>query len=296
MDAYTAACTWVERGFSLIPIQYRGKSPAFDGLKLVHPQRESTWGQFTRRMPTPAELKIWFTGPKRNLGIITGWRGLTVLDFDSREMYAAWQGWAAGVGGIAGAVSASTYRVLSARGVHVYVLVGEEVASYQVPGVDVKGRWGCVLVPPSVHPSGHLYADTPAEIMSCERLADVFPLVRPRAVSASALAPITDPLEVADHAVDCGGPGAVAKIRQRLSLEQLLGVSVGGRRWVKTRCPLHQDTDPSLVVYRDGHCRCLAGCNGGRQMDVIDLYAAIRHISLREAIVELGHWKAGDRQ
>ena len=288
MDTLTVARSWCESGFSVIPVGFRSKRPAFDALKAsgsVNDEGRPVWEPFKTRRPTDSELWQWFAGPRRNLGVVTGWAGLVVLDFDQLDAYMAWQAWAAAEGARVAAMTARTYRVYSSRGVHVYLIVDEPVESYQAPGVDVKAAWGYVLAPPSVHPSGHEYTSEGSTIARCERLADVFPFtaVMP-AMEARDLVLIVDPWEAATRAVDCGGDGAVLRAKASLRIEDLLHLD--SRRTRQTIiCPLHNDHNPSMVVDLERQHFWCWGC--GRHGDVLDLVAAMNRITVREAISQI---------
>ncbi len=288
-DTLQAARLWVNNGFSIIPIAWRSKRPAFDALKLsgaTDAEGTPEWETFKERQPTDRELWLWFGGPRRNLGVVTGWHGLVVLDFDQVDAYSAWLSWAAAEGGQAASIGARTYRVFSARGVHVYLLVDENVESYKVPGIDIKGAFGYVVAPPSCHPSGYIYRGEGTTIARCERLADVFPFAR-LDVAACIRAPLVateDPWEAASHAVDCGGDGAVLSAKARLAVSDLVPFVHRDRGGAWALCPLHRDTKPSLRVYPDDHWFCF-GC--GAHGDVIDLYARMHRLTNREAIATL---------
>jgi len=211
---------------------------------------------------------------------------LVVLDFDQRDAYDAWRSWARDAGTVARRVEAGTYRVHSARGVHVYLMCEEPVESYQVGNIDVKARYGYVLAPPSVHPSGHEYQGCGGQIMRCSRLAEVFPFERPAPMMAQSMAGTDDPWEAASRAVVCGGVGAVSRAAARVTTRDLVQVVREDHHGAWALCPLHSDTNPSLRVYADGHWHCFGcGAHGG---DALDLYAAIHRITLREAIAQLG--------
>lgn len=290
MDTLQAARSWVRNGFSVIPLGWRSKRPAFGALRLTGMVNEAgtTWDPLKQRQPTDEELRLWFTGPRRNLGIVTGWRGLTVLDFDQRDIYRAWMSWAAAEGGRAAHIAAATYRVFSARGVHVYVMVDEPVESYKLPAIDIKARWGYVLAPPSMHPSGHQYYSHGASIARCERLAEILPLECPVPYigAPTVVEQSDDPWETASRAVICGR-GSVAAAKRRLQFADLVQIARQDRGGAWALCPLHRDTEPSLRLYSDGHFHCF-GC--GAHGDVIDLYAALRRLTTREAIAELASW------
>lgn len=292
MTTLDAAQAWVSAGYSVIPIGYRSKRPAFDALKLARcaaADGRLSWDPFKGRQATAAELRLWFTGPKRNLGVVTGWNGLVVLDFDQADAYAAWMAWAVAAGGMARRVAAGTYRVRSARGVHVYVICEEPVESYAVPGVDVKGRWGYVLAPPSVHPSGYEYTATGGMVAHCSQLAEVFPFGKPpeKAVQAPPEALSNDPWEVATCAVITEGT-SVEVAKQHVQYADIAQIAHQDRAGMWAHCPLHEDWNPSLRIYPDGGACCFQ-C--GFKGDVLDLYARVHELTLRQAIAALSGCK-----
>lgn len=283
MNTLSTARSWVQAGYSVIPIRYRDKRPAFDALRLTGQEHGSGWGEYKTRLPTDDELRLWFGGPRRNLGIVTGFAGLVVLDFDSQAAYQTWRLWGDTQGGIIPEIAGTAYQVLSRRGVHLYVQVAEPVTSYSVGAIDVKAQWGYVLSEGSIHPSGHLYTSMGETIPTIERLADVFPIeATPQPIRAQAVE-ITDPWESATRAVSAGGLDLL-RIKARVSLQDVLGIQAqpGTYQWVC--CPIHADTAPSMRLYADGHYHCY-GC--GAHGDVIDLYAALHHLTPREAMVAL---------
>lgn len=287
MDTLKLALSWLEKGWSILPIAYRSKRPDFRALRdtgYVDAEGRPVWDPLKEAPPSADTVKAWFSRP-RNLGVITGWRNLTVVDFDSRDAYDAWETWCQEERGIAAEIAATTYRVVSARGMHVYLITEESVESWSIPGtLDVKAKWGYVLVPPSIHPSGHEYVGFGQAIGGVRRLGDVLPFEPVPAVEASTITPavFADPWEAADRAVECGGQGAVAAIKAMVLPENIVQpVSQDGHgSWA--RCPLHSDRHPSLRLYPDGHFHCFqCGAHGG---DAIDLYAAINNLTNREAI------------
>jgi hypothetical protein len=293
VNALELARHWVTTsGQSVIPIGFRSKRPDFRALRWsgsVDEQGRPVWEPFTQRVATDDELVTWFGGgPQTNLAVVTGYAGLVVIDFDSLDAYAMWRQWAEGQE-VARLVATATYRVHSARGVHLYVRVQEPVESFSVGAIDVKARWGYVLVPPSVHPSGHVYHAEGEMPMSVQHLADVFPLGPvPREASAPPRpADATDPWDAASQATR-SARGSVANIKRALRIEDVLGIPATAYRQVWICCPLHHDTNPSMLVnLEQQHAVCFAGCNGGHRLDAIDMWAALHGCSTREAIMEL---------
>jgi len=292
-DTLKRAHWWIEKGIAVIPLVYRGKKPAADALKLTGcvESGRPVWAPFQERLPTDEELRCWFTGPRRNIGVVTGWEGLVVIDFDSQASYDLWRVWAAREKGVAYYVSLFTYQVQTRRGVHLYLQVEEPVKPFKVPvvNVDVKAAGGYVLGVPSVHPTGHQYKelDSTHVILPVSKLSEVLPLAPPIAgVRTDTEEPRwkqDDPWEAAMHAVNVP-PGSIEDIRARVQIKDLLGFAGRSRGQWTTICPLHREQEPSFVVYPDGHFYCF-GCQA--YGDVIDLYARLHGVSVREAIGEL---------
>ena len=142
-----AARGYAARGWSVIPMQPQGKRP------LV------AWREFQQRRAGPAEIDRWFRRwPDANVGIVTGRiSGLVVVDVDLRH---------GGPASVADAEAAlgplpPTVEVATGGGgrhlyyAHPLVTVANRVAVR--PGIDLRGDGGCVVAPPSVHPSGRRY-------------------------------------------------------------------------------------------------------------------------------------------
>jgi len=281
---YDRALAFRDLGYSVIPLRWRDKRPDAQALRWagsIDADGWPTWNPYKERLATNQELRLWFQlSGQRNLGIVTGFNDLTVLDFDSID---AWNGWRQVIGDRA--QSQLGYRVQTSRGLHLYLRTREPVTSYSVGQIDVKARWGYVLGEGSVHPNGWQYAGNGGEIPTIDHLSDVFPFA-PRsdlATDAPARSEYNDPWQSADAATGPIGAGSVAAIKERISVADVLGIAQPRAR-VMIRCPLHQDATPSFVIYPDGHWHCY-GCDRGG--DVIDLYAELYGVSVREAIAAL---------
>jgi hypothetical protein len=158
-----AALAYAARGWSVIPMQPHGKRP------LV------AWREFQHRMAGSDEIRHWFRRwPDANVGIVTGRiSGIVVVDVDARH------------GGPDSVTEAETLHgplpptVESASGGggrHLYFAYpGRPVANRVAirPGIDVRGDGGCVVAPPSVHPSGRRYAWGPGHGPDAIALAPV---------------------------------------------------------------------------------------------------------------------------
>lgn len=277
MNALIAnAQQWTENGIAVIPIAYRDKRPSLP-----------SWREFQERLPTPAEIAAWFRDRFHNLAIVTGWRGLVVLDFDQRAAYELWRDWSRD----AAPKARFSYTVETNRGIHVYLFIDEPVQSSKAGVIDIKAAGGYVLAPPSIHPSGRPYrllSDAP--ILRVDSLACVLPpgllalaqpVIAPRPPRPL---PAADPWQAAMNPVVPPGDGAIAAIKARHSLFELFPDAHRRGRYHVALCPLHDDHDPSVTIYDDGHATCYAGCLRG---DYLDWYAAMRGLSLAQAVQEL---------
>jgi hypothetical protein len=145
---HEAALAYAARGWPVVPIEARGKRP------LV------AWLDLQSRVASPEEIDAWYRRwPDANVGIVTGiTAGLVVLDVDARH---------AGTASLAaleserGALPRTVEATTGGGGRHFYFAhpggrVPNRVALE--PGIDLRGDGGCVVAPPSVHPSGNRYA------------------------------------------------------------------------------------------------------------------------------------------
>ncbi len=143
-----AALSYAKRGWSVIPAEPRGKRPVV------------AWQEFQRRIATADEIADWFgRWPDANVAVVTGaLSGLVVLDIDPRH---------GGTDSLSrleithGPLPQTLEALTGGGGRHLYFrhpggLVRNRVGL--APGVDVRGDGGCVVAPPSVHPSGKRYA------------------------------------------------------------------------------------------------------------------------------------------
>lgn len=143
----------VARGWRLLPVQARGKVP------LVGKWPELATSALER-------LAAWATEfPGCNWGIATGPEsGVFVLDVDGEAALAALI-----EQGRRGNQLPSTLTVSTGRGRHLYFRWpnGQNIsnsAGKLAKGLDIRGTAGCVVIPPSIHPSGTAYAyDDPNE-------------------------------------------------------------------------------------------------------------------------------------
>lgn len=143
-----AALDYLNRQWSVIPMQSHGKRPA------IH------WLEFQHRHAGREDVRSWFQRwPASNVGIVTGTiSGLIVLDIDPKH---------GGDTSLAefcrryGPLPPSVEAVTGGGGCHIYFAHPGGVVRNKVgiaPGIDLRGEGGCVVAPPSLHASGKAYA------------------------------------------------------------------------------------------------------------------------------------------
>jgi hypothetical protein len=142
-----AARYYVQRGWSVIPIQARGKRPLVP------------WLEFQQRVATAAEIDRWFTQwPEANIGIVSGSvSGLIVIDVDSGHRGSdSLDSIARKFGSFPPGMESTT----GGGGRHLYFEhPGRSIPNRagMFPGIDFRGDGSYVVAPPSVHPSGDRY-------------------------------------------------------------------------------------------------------------------------------------------
>ena len=146
-NSLARAKTYLRRGWSLVPAEAGGKRP------LVR------WEPYQERRPTEAELGRWFKRwPDANIAVVTGaLSGLIVLDVDPRH---------GGGDSLAalerrhGALPETVEAISGGGGRHIYFSHPGGTVHNRVgllPGIDLRGDGGVIIVPPSLHPSGRHY-------------------------------------------------------------------------------------------------------------------------------------------
>ena len=290
---------WLSQDIAVIPIEFLSKRPIV------------RWLEYTERLPTGDEINSWFQNSMRNLGVITGWENLVVIDFDEFAQYECWKAWCRNEGGEVLRILETTRIVLTARGAHVYLHTEQKTENMKLPGIDILAQRKYVLAPPSVHPSGakyRIFRDVlPAQAGTIE---DVLPVEwvkhqdcsktlkngSERALSESAhFDTDLDPFEIAENPdVEYFGQNLISDIRSRFRIEDFFPDRIssdrGAGRWFLARCPLHDDRNPSLSIdVKNQVCSCRAGCNDGRSLDVINLFAQMNGLTNAEALSRLQH-------
>ncbi len=146
-ECSTAARDYLALGWSVIPMQARGKRPV------------ASWREFQHRRPSVQEVAAWFEGqPELNVGVVTGSvSGIVVLDVDvahggqrSLESLQARHG----------PVPRTVEALTGGGGRHLYFSHPGGTVATRVGiarGLDVRADGGCVVAPPSEHATGRHY-------------------------------------------------------------------------------------------------------------------------------------------
>ncbi len=165
-----AARRYTRAGISVLPIVKRSKFPDAEALRLSGTRnalRRLSWLPLTRRLATEAELVTWFATGERNIGIVTGFGDLTILDFDAIAHYQAWAQ-------LHPDVANATCLQKTSKGVHVLFrwkdvrrtrfFVNQDVVLSHDKTVrvgQIKGALDYVVASPSIHPDGTIYSWLP---------------------------------------------------------------------------------------------------------------------------------------
>lgn len=286
-----AAMFWYMQGVAVFPLKPKEKTPF------------SSWTPYQTTLPTPDDLVRWFCGTPCNLAVVTGWAGLTVLDFDMHkpgdpDYYTTWR---------AVVCPPETYEVVTGQGRHVYYWLDRPTPSLNLAWVEVKSGGRYVVGEPSIHPSGRVYtgngrpiarvrdlaALAPDGLMSCTKAAQQSPGARaavaaPTATPKPAAVATGDAWQVASNPPPDYPPSERVKAAFRVLdyFPQAQRSSADGRWWV-TYCPFHDDQNPSFWIDASANtCGCLAGCTS-KPLDVINLHARLNHLTDGAAIRDL---------
>jgi len=273
MNTYNTALQWHSIGISVIPVLVGSKRPAI-----------ASWEPYTSRLPTETELRAWFRDTRYNIAVLTG-NGLVIIDWDDMWLYSRW------LCSLDGAFAkvAQTFRVKTARGLHLYYWCAEKAFNMHGNGWDVKGHHGCCMTPPSFHPSGAQYEaiGQPSNILRIDSVNELLPdYEQQRAIVEQAQQHVRDPLAAAMRGpMPMSGQFDLEKIKRELLYETMVKNLCRNGRSRRGTCPLHDDRVASFVIYADGHYHCF-GC-GAHGRDQITLYGAIHRLDFGETIREL---------
>lgn len=269
---------WLSKGVAVVPCHYRSKRP------------KVAWEHYQTHMPTSVQASAWFASSQVNLAVVCGWQGLTVIDFDSFDAYELWLQWYTSkpYNDDPAPIFDRTFRVITGRGVHLYLFVDEPVESSHIPSiVDIKAT-GIVLTPPSIHPSGRRYVGNDMPIVRVKSLSGIVPdeWLQHSEHATNYLPPTILSNQPLDRIDQCQA-SLVNTLRNRVRIQDLIKATPTRDGWQVTRCPFHADGEPSFWIDTKRQlCGCYAGCTP-KPLDVINLYARLNHLSNSEAIATM---------
>ena len=276
----STALLWHSRGVMPLPLAWGTKRAAV------------AWRQYQAVGPTGKTVAKWFSGQRRNLGLLCGpvSSNLVVLDFDRLRQYYLWC--------LHHPDLASSYTVTTPRpGRHVYLFLDDlPDKTLNLPGLDVKVS-GYVLAPPSQVGKVRYQASNHTPIVHASCLENVLDIPSRKRDKPSMRG--SQRLPQGDIAHRSTG-SIIADIKANLSVTDLLSEYTAlqpseptGRYWVM-RCPMpwHEDKSPSFWAdAATGRCSCFASwCRvkfGGRPLDVIGLTRYLEGMTLAQAIASL---------
>lgn len=200
-----AALAYAAKGFPVFPCQEGNKRPY-------------TRNGFKEATTDPEQIRIWWSKwPNAMIGMPTGAAsGYWVLDIDDPDEFecGCWID------------IPQTRRVDTGKGYHLYFVHVEGIRNKQrgskgawpipeIPGAEVRGEGGYVILPPSRHPSGQLYrladgrepAHAPTELLALVRRGKVEPTPSPVKIAGSAIATTSPGSATEDH------PYAIAALK-----------------------------------------------------------------------------------
>lgn len=142
-----AALSYLKRGWAVIPAAVRGKRPIV------------RWQAYQDGLPSEKAVRTWFTRwPNANLSVVTGINsGIVVLDVDPKH---DGEKSLAALEARHGPLPKTVTAITGSGGRHFYFShPGYAVRNRAglAPGLDIRGDGGVIIVPPSVHPTGHPY-------------------------------------------------------------------------------------------------------------------------------------------
>ena len=155
-----AALEYADRGIPVFPLRTRGKAPR-------------TKTGFKEATTDEKQIRAWWKKwPEANIGLYPGPADIVVVDIDGVKglKFAEEHGW----------LDVPTPHVITAKGRHLFFRKPSDVVIPNAklhPQIDVRGDKGYVVAPPSVHPSGHVYAWENEELEFAPLPEDVLPAV-----------------------------------------------------------------------------------------------------------------------
>lgn len=261
-DSKVICSWWLERGFELLPCQPGSKH-------LV-----SGFGVNLKRINTEQDACAWFVDRRANLSVVSP-PGALLLDFDDKDLYLRWAE--------SCDIATRTYTERTPSG-GARVVFWCDVGKFNrwKNGVEQKSS---ALVAPSIVDGRHYL-----RLKKCNEILKVYDL--------SIFSSLTIPGFRTPYRIDVDErrerpehiSGVIERIKSDFEISQVLELyapktysSLRGRgRFISGLCPLHDDRTPSFWIDLESN---RWGCHGCKESgDVIDLYAKLNGLKLRDAI------------
>jgi hypothetical protein len=254
------ALFWTSLGFTLIPVQPDTKDnvPSF--------------GLYLDQLQSAEEIAFWFNRiAPPNLAIVAP-AGFVLLDFDDEQIYLDWHSEAP-------IASGSYTERTPSGGAHVVIKTyfDNNIKRRLKKGVEIKQSF---IVYPSVV-GGKPYSDGSGDIRKVDS----------QNVFTSALLDQTKPVQQYKLIKpDRRRTSSLDFIKQAYSCVAILegrGVAIHDKhkRFAVCACPFHDDKRPSFWIDQESN---LWGCHACEiKGDVINLYAELEGLTVREAIAEM---------
>jgi hypothetical protein len=231
----------------------------------------------------PVSGRSWLRAPKRgellshdgNIGCRTGevkgdQRHLLVLDFDAKaDGMQALAAWEAEYGRIPG------WRVRTGSGgLHIYMSGMPGIRSRKLPvlgtglEVELKADGSYVVFAGSIHQNGRRYEPESPEGLRAPARAPGWLLGLAQADTQAIAGPSAEDSRTWVR-------GGIYDIPTSVYVQALIGCPIDRRR--KALCPLHNDHEPTLHAYVDGHWFCSACQVGGRIRQLAAITLGLGH-------------------
>jgi hypothetical protein len=143
----TEAKQLLSKGISIIPII----GPTSQSEEMYKSPALKSWKEYQNRRPTIQEVNNWFSTSRYNMAIVTGQISkIFCLDIDERHN---------GYDSIKNFQIPFTWHDKSPNGEHYYFRLDQDIGNSIgiLPGIDIKGNGGYVVVPPSIGYDGTSY-------------------------------------------------------------------------------------------------------------------------------------------
>lgn len=276
VNTLSTALAWWSKGISTIPLPLHSKKKPL--IK---------WRQYQKRLPSIKEMLKWYKRDS-NIAIICGWRGLVILDFDDMSAYPKW---------LKSHINyADTYTIETGRGKHLYYYVKNyisETKGLKTKEAEIRCNNYC-LVPPSIHPNGKRYeVINDSKIRVIQNVSEIALPLPSMGGGASKDKAVSIPPHTRQS---LSGSSPIIAIKNSFLITDLFPRCYpSGDHYAIAHCPSKShsngDRNPSLSLdLETNRCQCLKpGCplNTPHGNDVIDAYAILNNLSLRQAIVQM---------